>query len=572
MSQTRRLVHGLTFAASVGVLAWWAGSMPEVGTLPALAMITAFAWSTLTFGMVGVLGWRRERPAGKQTGESRSVTVLVLVTEDDSDEKILTAVALARGVGEVILGDLAAEPRALLAESLDVTLLTGEVPSRVANEALARAKGETFCILTGQACAVVSELRLAAAMASEDVGWVRASTRPYNEDRFAPVPHASMDDCIDRLADGWGLHQWTPNATVLSTKAAREVGGFVEGRPWGHLLRRLSARGHTGARHNGIVTVVAAPSEPPRFWRSHVWAQRSRVAEAADTFREPGRDDLAGRFAGLAVALRGIQGIPILLWIAGFGAVAATGDAFTSAPLWPMTAALLVTAALRVIVLCPSIDPLRFNEEIVRTVYQVPGSISAVPGLAGQTEPVVCASSITTVVPARILLLVGLLLCLVIGQGMAGVVGAMPVDSEGIQGWGITACAVVLLMLIQAIAYSGSLRRSGRDSYRFPIDLGVRIAGSQGRTLDLSAGGMRIRTSAPLDPGCHVDVRVDFARNPMTVNAEVRHVQDEAGSQVAGLQLAETAERRCAWVRALFAEAGILETPELESDRVNAHR
>lgn len=571
MSQTRRLVHVLTFVASVGVLAWWAGSVPEVETLPALAMITAFAWSTLTFAMVGALGWRRERSTGSHTGESRSMTVLVLVTEDDTDEKILTALALAQGVGEVILGDLAAEPRTRLVESLDVTLLTGEVPSGVANEALARAKGETFCILTGQACAVVSQLRLAAAMASEDVGWVRASTRPYNEDRFAPVPHASMDDCIDRLADGWGLHQWTPNATVLNTKAAREVGGFVEGRPWGHLLRRLSERGHTGARHNGIVTVVAAPSEPSRFWRSHVWAQRSRIAEAADTFREPGREDLAGRFAGLAVALRGLRGIPILLWIAGFGAVATTGDAFTSAPLWPMTAALLVTAALRMLVLCPSIDPLRFNEEIVRTVYQVPGSISAVPGLAGRTEPVVRATSITTLVPARILLFVGLLLCLVIGQGMAGVVGAVPVASEGVQGWGVTACAVVLFMLIQAIAYSGSLRRSGRDSYRFPIQLGVRVAGNGGRTLDLSAGGMRIRTGASLDPGCHVDVRVDFVGNPMNVNAEVLYVQDVPGSHVAGLRLAETAERRCAWTRALFAEAGLLETLGLVSDREQAH-
>lgn len=572
MSRTgSRLLAAAVSAGGVALIVWYCTQLPDAGRPIALVLVVALAWSTIAFVLNAVVGAgaRDDARTASTAGDSveryedGDVTTVVVATEDDPDEVVRTSIALAQAAGPVVLVDLAAAPRKALASALGVHLAESDATQGAVDAALERVDTLCVAVVRARACVVADEMRAAARRVTGDIGWVTGRSEAYNDDGFSPAHGRSLGDDLRARARHSGLAVWAPDATVVRTEAAVAAGGFRADRPWGSILRRMSAAGFRGTTHDGVVSAIAAPAEAEPFWRIRVAEARADVAEATDAFVSPGvtgSSAWVSRARAAGLVMRDLRGWVMLAWLLAVGAVAATGAAPVASQVWLWTGLVVVYAAARAGVTAlqssTAPDP---GAELVSAVYEFPISLSATAGLARRSAPIRPVSQMASLVPSRLLAWAALLLTVCTVVGVLEVTGVVAVEAEAQQAWGIAGCLALIVAFGAGMWRSHGLRRSGRASFRFPVAMAVVIAGRDAVTDDISPGGLRVRGRiAPIAVGAATEIEVTTPTGVVTMQADVRWTYPDGDETVAGLSLVMDDSTLAEWTRTVFAAADVL--------------
>lgn len=561
-----RLLATAVALGGAALIAWYCTELPAEGLPVALVLLAALVWSTVAFTLNTVVGGGHSRPDPNDATASAAdddVTVVVVATGDDPDEVVRTSAALAQAAGPVVLVDLSASPRHGLASALGVLLAEGDGEQGAIDAALTAVTTPCVTVVRARACVVADELRAAAGRVVGDTGWVTGRTEVYNDDGFSPAYGHSIGDALRDRARRNGIPLWAPDATVMRTEAAVAAGGFRPDRPWGSVLRRMAAAGFRGTTHPGVLTAIAAPAEAEPFWRIRVSEARADVSEATDVVVSPGMHGSrawAARASAAGLVMRDLRGWVILAWMLAFGAVAATGVAPVASQVWLWTGLVVVYAAARGLVTALQCGMLSdADTELEGIVYEFPISLSSTAGIARRSAPIRPVSQMASLVPSRLLVWSSLLLSVCLALGVVELTGAIAVESNAQQPWGIAGCMALITAFCAGIWRAGHLRRSGRASFRFPLALPAAVAGHECVTEDVSPGGMRVRGAlGTLSVGDTIEVEVHTAVRVHTLQAGVRWTYADGDKSVAGLALVMADHDLAEWTRTVFTAADVL--------------
>ncbi len=534
-------------ASALGVLATASWAQQRDG-LTATILI-AMTWAAAVAAVDAVIVWR-DSPATRLWAASRgraSVTFVVRLGEERVDIA-RASIALAARAGSVIV--VATRHHAMLDDLGDVDVHEHIAPTiaEALRDAVLTITTDAVLVLSASAFPLGDACETAAALLSGRVGWVIGTAPAFNNDRFAPGERELISARTRTAAREFGLVTWEPDATIVRTSLLRSF-PLEPGRPDGRWLRSRAADDWYGVTFAEPLAVRAAPADAPVFWATETRRQRGVAADLADA-------TLHGAFGARLIAggilLRELYAYPMAMWLFAF--VLIGRNATLPLSVSPVTFFAIV-GALAVVRWTSSrlafgvgVHPI---DEARGAAYGLPASVLALPEAVARR-----VRWLPFGVPDEPLLWVALVLTLVTTIPLLD--RRRPVGGAAVgvgAGLALAALAATWLFALRSFGTRGW----DRSTYRVPIDVPATIDGGPARTTDASPRGLGvIGTSLTLESGEPVAVSVRFTRSSeLRVRGRVTHVRQADHRRAAGVALDLDGRERVAWVRAVFAAAGL---------------
>jgi signal peptidase I len=517
-----------------------------VGTLVAAALVgsTAGPLADLFARVLTPPDGDPAAPAGPdEPGTDGTVTALIRLG-DEPPEVARASVSMAISVGPTVV---VARHDHDLPEDLDelAPVHRGRTIEAAVRVAALHIESEAVLILSARAVPRPGTFPRTAGMLGGRIGWVAGRTKPFHREGFAPLGREDVGARLRARARDAGLPLWEPDAMVVSTAVLRDH-PIPPGRPWGAWLRSLAEVGVRGATTTDVVSFRSTPLDARSFWPDAIARQRAAASDLGVALRSGG---FSRRLLAVLLLSREMYAIPLLAWIA-LPILLGTSGAFPFDA--PPAASIVLLFALSgarwaSVRLALGADRSAFDD-MLSALDHVPGSLAAAwTAVSGRARP---ARSAT--VPTRPLVWTALFLTLLAGAALVDRDAGAPVSKLAV-GTTLTTLGLLWAFAMRSLVQRGWQRRT----HRVPLALHASVAGVDGLTVDVSAGGMAATGRYEgLGTGRSVEVSVDLDDgSTIRTDALVAGRRRHAGSTLVGLELQLGEHQRRAWLAQVFRAA-----------------